>query len=180
MHTYHKWLLPLCWWVWTLVAFIPASDPGWSGLWVVLIPPTCSCLCCAWAWRDGLLRDVWLNGHHSPAILSILPAALLLIVVGGTNFGLTCRVWLCEHELREFAESVRSRKTVASLSGPGKQVGLFFVRGTGGFGTEVNIMTTRCFFQSYGITYWPDGAPNRSAEEYQHLYGPWYRYTDDF
>lgn len=114
---------------------------------------------------------------------SLFPAAwLAVLTLGMTDYGLIARVWLCEDEMRRFAEAARARSKEVGISGQhDRQVGLFHVHRTAvGDGSEVNMVTARGFLDSYGVTYWPGGPEAALGSRWRHLYGPWYWYYDDF
>ncbi len=179
MTTYRRLLIVGCW-LFTLAALVFVTDTGCGLELYVLLFSAGGLLFFFWLWHSIRFPVAFKDGRALWLWPSVPMALVMLLVLGGTDHGLRCRVWLCERELTEFAEGVRAGNKWVHFPGPGKRVGLFFVHRAGGVGTEVNVMTSRSFFWSYGITYWPDGVPNEKASEYQHLYGPWYRYVEDF
>jgi hypothetical protein len=179
MNTLCRLLLFVGWWLWSLMAFPFATDGGSALPWLILLLPVVCPLFVCWIWylirfphlwRDKLLRSAW---------LAMPVGALMLMILGGTNLGVTWRVWLCERTLTDFAEAIRAGDNRVAVPESGKWVGLFFVQRTDGVGTEVRMMTRRDLFNSYGIVYCPDGCPGGWFVG-EHLYGPWYRYVDEF
>jgi hypothetical protein len=174
------WVLVVAAWVWAAVALVPATDAGWSLGWKVLLVPPVLIIGVAWAWwprQPGPRTGRW----SRVAWLSVPAAALAVVAVDASNVGLLVRVWLCEDELRAFAEAARAGKEDVGASGPNDvPVGLFHVDRTYGYGSEVAMVTSRAMFRDYGVLYWPD--PQRAnfgdGGDCRHLFGPWYWFSD--
>jgi hypothetical protein len=176
-----RWGIVACCWLWALAALTQVTNAGWDlGVGLLLFLPGCLLSLC-WLEYSALVPAVFRDRRGRYFWLSVPALMLLLLTLEWTNLGLACRVWMCERELRQYAEAVVAGVEEPPQRGQGKWVGLFFVSRTDSYDTkDVNLITGRWFLESYGITYWPDGAPHGSGDEYQHLYGPWYRYRDDF
>lgn len=172
-------LLIICGWLWFFAALIPATDAGWPLLWQLVLYPTAIAITYGWVVLSVRFSSVFRSLRVIPW-LSVPAAWLLIILLSVTNYGLTLRVWLCADELRTFAESSRADQQNVSAMSPGRTVGLFHVHSSDSTGSEVILITSRGAFNSYGIAYWPDQIPIGSGDEYQHLYGPWYRYRMDW
>jgi hypothetical protein len=88
-------------------------------------------------------------------------------------------VWLCEDELRAYAE----HSDGSSPDSP-HRVGLYTVHRVDRYAGVVDLMTRHDGFDEGGITYAPNGLPPKTTNTvsddfrsggYRHLYGPWYR-----
>jgi hypothetical protein len=171
------WPIMVLGWIWPIVALWPCSDAGWDAWWQVVLIPTGLIIGVIWCRHTLTLRNVKIGWTRW--LWALIPVAwVTVLVLGATNCGLAFRVWLCEDELRNFVEVVKSKDESVHVGSRPKSVGTFRVQVMCSIDSEVNLRTARAFFGSYGISYWSNGAP--LGHGYRHLYGPWYCYFDDF
>jgi hypothetical protein len=174
-----KWIV-VCGWLWAFIALIPISNAGWSVGWRILLLPSFYALMCGWFhYSFSSSTERWSHGFRV-LWLSVVLSWITVFILDSTSYALIIRIQMCENELKEFAETVRRGEDQVQFTSSGKQVGLFEVYGTWNLGKEGTLMTVRGFYESYGISYCPEGPPPSSGSEYQHLFGPWYRHVDDF
>jgi hypothetical protein len=180
MPAYYKWLIGSCL-LFTLVALPVITDAGCGENVWFLVYPACIILFAWWLWHTiRHFPDIITNWRGYWHWLSVPLAVLVLVFLMQTKLGLAYRVWLCERELTEFTEAVRRGEATMDYSCPRKWVGLFRVYQTDGSERKVVLITASGILDRYGIAYCPEGDPNGAGDDYQHLYGPWYRYLDDF
>lgn len=100
----------------------------------------------------------------------LIPAMLgFALVLGGSSALLTLRVYL--------SSTAMTQATV--VDGPDDRwIGLFHVRESWRFGTEVRFLTNGCgLVDDCGVVFSPDGPPARRGEDsFSHLYGPWWHW----
>jgi hypothetical protein len=162
-------------WGWSVAAFFPSTNATWSFEWQLVLLPTGLLIAPCWiAWRD------FTSWRFTFAWASVPLLAACVVALSVTHLGLIVRIRLCEDELRAFAEAARAGKEGTGANGPHDcRVGLFHIERTSGFGTDVSMVTARTFGDSWGITYWPEKPPEQGTSRV-HLFGPWYRYHDDW
>ena len=177
-----RWVLVLAAWAWFVVIAEIGSNAitsdftdltvfmTWIGLWV--------------AWLSADKPASRLSGRSASVPWLSVPCLLVLgAVVYGSQWPMAVRVWLCEDELRAYAE--RSPPSEPSVEAPDR-IGLYVIHGTDRYAGVTDLMTRHDGFEVGGITYAPNGLPPRhrtnSAVDdddrpggYRHLYGPWYR-----
>jgi hypothetical protein len=130
-----------------------------------------------WLLYSLCVPGVFLTSRVRWLWLSIPIIGLGMLFLGRTDVPLTARVWLCDAELREYAESARRDPQLARAHG---RVGLFRVAGTAADEKQVLLFTGSGFLALTGIAYRPDGAPPeyrdglRRLGPSRHLYGPWW------
>lgn len=165
--------------MWAMLALIPATNAGWSFGWQLFMLPTGLVLLTGWI-ICSFRKQAQRYSRPSKLLWFAIPIITLLpLALSTTNYGLAFRLWLCEDEIREFAESARSGNESISPVSAGRAVGLFHICWTTANGSEMTLITTRGLYENCGISYWPEGLPNGSGDEYQHLFGPWYRFYSD-
>lgn len=176
-----KYRVLLASWCWCALALIPLSDAGLSLWWQFVLIPSGTVLAICWFYHEAQPSEFELKGRFSRILWKLLPVVCFgMLLVRTTNLGLAIRVWLCEDELTALAISASGGDEPAPLRHIDSRVGLFYVYSTTGIGNELTMITDRGFCRSYGITYYPSGPPIGTGDEYQHLFGPWYRFVDDF
>jgi hypothetical protein len=165
-------------WLWCLAALPVLSDAGESLLFLALFLMgmligliwTAYSIAVPAVFRNSRLRWLWLS---VPAI------GLLGVLLAATHRDLAIRVWLCESQLRDYAESFR-RNPNAAQRFDHRWVGLFEVDGVSADGDQVMLYTARSgWLDSAGIVYRPDGA-QPSFGRCEHLFGPWWWFWEDF
>ncbi len=117
--------------------------------------------------RTSRVRWLW---------LSVPGIGLTSFALCFTHHDLAARVWVCDSELRGYAEAARQNpKGVSRVPRP---VGSFHVRETVAYEKQVMLHTASGFLTSSGIAYRPDGAMPEGARPLtfrcEHLYGPWW------
>jgi hypothetical protein len=176
-----RWLVVLPVWAWFAVAVDLGSNAITHDVTDLLMFASGFGLACLWtliniatAAPSRTEYGLWLS----------VPFALVFgAVVYGSEWPVKVRVWLCEAELRGYAE--RDTAEPPSIASP-HRVGLYTVHAVDRYAGVVDLMTRHDVFDVGGITYAPNGIPRRPANPsviddddrpggYRHLYGPWYR-----
>jgi hypothetical protein len=163
-------------WLWGLAALPQVTDAALDFDWFLLL-----------FWSGLLMGFVWVGYSFAvPGVFRTARVRWLWLSVPAIGFGslvlsfthrdLAMRVWLCDSELREYAESVRQNPEAGRQP---RRVGLFEVRSAGADENQVYLHTASGFMHSAGIMYRPDGGPPEHRRRSKHLYGPWWWFRDD-
>ena len=176
-----RWLLVLLAWAWFAKAVDLGSNAVTHDITDLLVFASWCALACLWA----LLNITTSVPHRTARSLWLsVPFALGFgAVVYGSEWPVSFRVWLCEAELREYAEREAAERP--SVESP-HRVGLYTVHEVDRYSGVVDLMTRHDGFDKGGITYAPNGLPPRPTNNsvidddyrtgsYRHMCGPWYR-----
>jgi hypothetical protein len=177
------WLIVLCGWGWAAAALPSSTNAGWYILELLALSASFTVVGIGWCWISFTSPSIFSTKRLRWVWTAVPVLWIVVISLGSTDYGLAIRVWLCEDELRAFAESARTDWERNGVKAPpDSQVGLFHVQRTFGYGSEVNMITTRGLLpmKSFGITYCPGPGGAQVVGRYRHLYGPWYTFYDDF
>lgn len=173
-------IITLAGWAWALVALPQVTDSAVGFGWSVVLVFSAAAVGLAWLGRSLACPTVFRRGRWRWAWCSAPAAMLGCLVLAATGWGFAARVALCEEELRAFAEDVRQgRDGVGRLDTP-RRVGLFWVEYAAVDGDEVVLITAHGFLDACGLAYRPSGPPDLNDTSYEHLWGGWYHYQDDF
>lgn len=167
--------------LWFVLATLIASDspPGSLASALILLlfgfPTAVAWIIYSIAW-PGVFRAWWRG-----LVWLTVPAIPFFASVGfSTGWPMAVRVWLCEEEVREYAESVPASPDDAfpRFDRP-ERVGTFDVYSADELHGVMMLTTGYEWFDSGGIIYAPDGLPGERTGlplKVRHLYGPWYRF----
>jgi hypothetical protein len=164
-------------WGWVLAALpqVTDADVGFDWFFLLLLSGAVvgvAWAACPFAAPAGLGARGWRWAWRS------VPAGVLgVVLLGATGWGFLARVWLCEGELRAYAEALQR----GQADGRPRRVGLFQVWHAEGDPTEARIITVSSLFDRSGLAF-RRARPDRADQRYRHLFGPWhwYRAPDPF
>ena len=130
-----------------------------------------------WLLVSWLRVEVW-QGKRSCVWIALPVVGVIAVVVSETSAPLTARLWLCEGDMRTYAEN--AEPTQEFTKSP-RKVGLFSTARVRRQGQTVLLQTCHDSFNEVGVAYSPNNPPNYSPRtgvwaSFTHLYGPWYRY----
>jgi hypothetical protein len=168
-------------WVWMLLALPQVTNADVDLGWFMCLLFTGPVIGLAWVGYSAVFPGVLRTSRLRWAWWSVPAAGVFPVVLSATGFGLVARVWLCEAELREFANAVREGRAEVRTGDPPRRVGLFWVYDASGTVDTAYLITARGFIDRYGLAYRPGLAPtDDSRHDYRHLFGPWYHYREKF
>ena len=176
-----RWLIVLPAWAWFALAVDLGSNTITQGFTESLVFTSGVGLACLWVFVGIAIAP---PRRIAFGLWASVPLALVFgAVLYGSEWPVKVRVWLCEAELRDYAE--RDTTEPPSITSP-QRVGLYTVYSVDRYAGVVDLMTRHDGFDRGGITYAPHGLPRRTTNPfliddddrpggYRHLYGPWYR-----
>ena len=170
--------------VW-FILFVPAvTDTGYHGLqFFFLVAPLSAAYLLTWIW--AFASNVNSRSMRNRREWKYWYFCTLLILIGGLlacpKIGFPARFYLSSTALERYAESLP--RDAWSREDRGR-VGLFRIEGyrTSEDGAVAIFTSTSGIMDSAGLLYLPPGTtiPEGSIEIREHLFGPWYRFEEEF
>ena len=167
-------------WLWGLAALPQVTDAAVGFFWFTVLLFGGGSTGLVWGVYSFAAPDVFRVPRVRWMWLSVPVIGVSGFLLGLTHRDLALRVWLCNSELREYAEAARQNPEVPQ--GLHRLVGLFKVGYTSADEKQVMLYTAGAgFMDSAGIVYRPDGQrPDHHRCRYEHLYGPWWWFWEKF
>jgi hypothetical protein len=168
-------------WLWGLAALAQVTDADVEFGAVVMLFMLGGIVAISWVGYSCAVPGVFCAPRVRWLWSSVPAVPVVAVLLCCTHHDLAVRVWLCDSELREYAEPVRRNPDSASYIS--QNVGLFRVRKTTADEKQVMLHTSDGFMTSSGIVYRPDGTPPEYRDRlgscrFEHLYGPWWRFRE--
>jgi hypothetical protein len=164
-------------WLWGLAALPVVTDAAVDFGWSLLLSVSGLMIGLVWLAYSTVIPAVFKTPRVRWLWWSVPVIGVGGLLLSMTHRDLAARVWLCESELREYAEAIRQNPQAPRES---HRVGLVVVRFASADENQVFLYTAHGFMDSAGIVYRPDGNPPEHAHRHQHLYGPWWWFWEDF
>ena len=140
---------------------------------------------CGLFFFGGLVAFVWLvcslfrqDVFRTPARvigwMSVFAVPPLAVVLVSADCATAVRVYLCEDQLRDYAEQSDGHRPTR---GQPDRVGLFAVYSLERVDDGLALLTVDEGLIRGGLIYAPHRPPHRGLSPIRHLNGPWYRYV---